>query len=185
MPSRPRLRVGGHSSNQTCKPNSVAGLATGMTIIPLARQSLAGSSDSEGSAAKLLCPRDRTQASQLSPVAHPSDLPGGWARRAGTRSEELPPYLVLLRVGFALPRRLLAGRCALTAPFHPYLARSPKTLVKPRILRRTGGAVYFLWHFPSSCPAWRDGTPRRYLAHRSVEFGLSSPRVSVERLHRQ
>jgi len=34
----------------------------------------------------------------------------------------LPPYLVLLRVGFAMPRTLLPGRCALTAPFHPYLA---------------------------------------------------------------
>jgi hypothetical protein len=31
------------------------------------------------------------------------------------------PYLVLLRVGFAMPRALLRGRCALTAPFHPYL----------------------------------------------------------------
>jgi len=34
----------------------------------------------------------------------------------------LPPYLVLLRVGFALPTALLPRRCALTAPFHPYLA---------------------------------------------------------------
>src|SRR5438128_7794123 len=33
----------------------------------------------------------------------------------------LPPYLVLLRVGFALPAPLLKRRCALTAPFHPYL----------------------------------------------------------------
>ena len=31
-----------------------------------------------------------------------------------------PPYLVLLRVGFTLPRPLQDGRCALTAPFHPY-----------------------------------------------------------------
>ena len=31
-----------------------------------------------------------------------------------------PPYLVLLRVGFTLPRPLQTGRCALTAPFHPY-----------------------------------------------------------------
>ena len=30
------------------------------------------------------------------------------------------PYLVLLRVGFSLPPPLLAARCALTAPFHPY-----------------------------------------------------------------
>ena len=30
-------------------------------------------------------------------------------------------YLVLLRVGFSLPRLLPDARCALTAPFHPYL----------------------------------------------------------------
>ena len=35
-------------------------------------------------------------------------------------ARELPPYLVLLRVGFALPAALLPRRCALTAPFHPY-----------------------------------------------------------------
>ena len=33
----------------------------------------------------------------------------------------LLPYLVLLRVGFALPVGLLQPRCALAAPFHPYL----------------------------------------------------------------
>jgi len=32
----------------------------------------------------------------------------------------MPLYLVLLRVGFTLPRLLPAARCALTAPFHPY-----------------------------------------------------------------
>ena len=32
----------------------------------------------------------------------------------------LLPYLVLLRMGFALPDELLRPRCALTAPFHPY-----------------------------------------------------------------
>jgi hypothetical protein len=48
----------------------------------------------------------------------------------------LPPYLVLLRVGFALPIALLRQRCALTAPFHPY--RDVAT-----------AAVCFLWHFPS------------------------------------
>jgi hypothetical protein len=32
----------------------------------------------------------------------------------------LLPYLALLRVGFALPAKLLPLRCALTAPFHPY-----------------------------------------------------------------
>ena len=42
-------------------------------------------------------------------------------------------YLVFLPVGFALPPRSPATRCALTAPFHPYPASR---------------AVYFLWHFP-------------------------------------
>ena len=36
----------------------------------------------------------------------------------------LVPYLVLLRVGFALPASSLMRRCALTAPFHPYPAHS-------------------------------------------------------------
>ena len=36
-----------------------------------------------------------------------------------------PPYLVLLRVGFTLPPPLLAERCALTAPFHPYPSTAP------------------------------------------------------------
>ena len=63
---------------------------------------------------------------------HSSDLPAGLARRAST---QFPAYLVLLRVGFALPSPLLTTRCALTAPFHPYpIAR----------------AVSSLWHFPSS-----------------------------------
>ncbi len=31
------------------------------------------------------------------------------------------PYLVLLRVGFTVPPLLPTTRCALTAPFHPYL----------------------------------------------------------------
>ena len=35
----------------------------------------------------------------------------------------LLPYLVLLRVGFALPAGSLRPRCALTAPFHPYPQR--------------------------------------------------------------
>jgi len=38
----------------------------------------------------------------------------------GRSGPPLLPYLVLLRVGFALPAELLQPRCALTAPFHPY-----------------------------------------------------------------
>ena len=51
----------------------------------------------------------------------------------------LLPYLVLLRMGFALPDGSLRPRCALTAPFHPY----PKPALSHEL-----PAVYFLWHFP-------------------------------------
>src|SRR5262249_16311029 len=37
----------------------------------------------------------------------------------GRIASPLVPYLVLLRVGFALPPPLPMARCALTAPFHP------------------------------------------------------------------
>ena len=33
---------------------------------------------------------------------------------------QVDSYLVLLQVGFSLPRLLPIARCALTAPFHPY-----------------------------------------------------------------
>ena len=35
----------------------------------------------------------------------------------------MPPYLVLLRVGFTESRRHHRNWCALTAPFHPYQIR--------------------------------------------------------------
>ena len=83
------------------------------------------------------------------------------ARRAGTRLTEakLPPYLVLLRVGFALPGALLRRRCALTAPFHPYLNLAAR-------------AVCFLWHFPSNWlePVLPDVI--RHTALRSSDFPL-------------
>ena len=73
----------------------------GVTIIPLGPRLLEGSSD---------LPGDLRAGSPLAiPAAHYSD--GG-----------LSPYLVLLRAGFGLPPTLPPARCALTAPFHPYLA---------------------------------------------------------------
>jgi len=50
------------------------------------------------------------------------------------------PYLVLLRAGFTMPHLLPAARCALTAPFHPYL----QLISRENQLQ----AVYFLLHFP-------------------------------------
>jgi hypothetical protein len=77
---------------------------------------------------------------------------------------ELPPYLVLLRVGFAMPAALLTRRCALTAPFHPYPGREPE-------------AVCSLWHWPSNGlePALPDVI--RHTALRSSDFPPSRPKT--------
>jgi hypothetical protein len=82
--------------------------------------------------------------------------------RARSRSRELPSYLVLLRVWFALPAALLPRRCALTAPFHPY----PHSKMP---------AVCFLWHFPSD--GLEPGLPDviRHTALRSSDFPLPTP----------
>ncbi len=66
---------------------------------------------------------DHSSRRRIAARAH-SDLPAGFAHRAGTRmlacASNFPAYLVLLRVGFTLPPTLQPERCALTAPFHPY-----------------------------------------------------------------
>src|SRR5277367_5017202 len=97
-------------SSRTCKPNSVCGIA------PAGRPFLW---------AAHYCGAQAT-------------YPEVVTRRASTFSQaetQVPPYLVLLRVGFALPAALLPRRCALTAPFHPYPAH-------PKMHQ----AVCFLWH---------------------------------------
>src|SRR5262249_4576404 len=86
---------------------------------------------------------------------HSSDLPAGLARRAST---QFPAYLVLLRVGLALPSPLLTTRCALTAPFPPYPLPGGMFSVALSVQR----------------PSRRR--PGRYPARRSAEFGLSSTR---------
>ncbi|CUW38590.1 protein of unknown function [Magnetospirillum sp. XM-1] len=68
--------------------------------------------------------------------------------------------MVLLLVGFAVPLPLPVARCALTAPFHPYLLpdRSPGT----------GGLL--------SVALSLGSPPPDVIRHRvSVEPGLSSP----------
>src|SRR5262249_50700496 len=79
------------------------------TIIPLALPSVAGSSDRPGSSGRAVL------------------------YRAGNASRRVLPYLVLLRAGFCLPPMLPPARCALTAPFHPYLFAALKG---PRYVRR-------------------------------------------------
>ncbi len=75
----------------------------------------------------------------------------------------LPPYLVLLRVGFALPDALLRRRCALTAPFHPYLGVAAK-------------AVCFLWHLPSTGLKASFPDVIRHTALRSSDFPPAASR---------
>ena len=61
-------------------------------------------------------------------------------RKSSGSGQAILPYLVLLRVGFSLPLRLPATRCALTAPFHPYLRirRSAGGIFSVALIRRTG-----------------------------------------------
>jgi len=78
-----------------------------------------------------------------------------------------------LRLRFALAndgeqngsRHSLTRRCALTAPFHPYPDES--------------GRYVFCGTFRRS--ALEGGPPGCYPAHRSMEFGLSSPGRALRR----
>jgi len=70
------------------------------------------------------------------PESYPRPLPDG----VGRSEPLLLSYLVLLHVGFALPRPSPSGRCALT------LSSRRSRTISP--LPRRSGAVYFLWHFP-------------------------------------
>jgi len=73
--------------------------------------------------------------------------------------------------GWSLPchELLPVARCALTAPFHPYLI--------PPLLRTTGHRRFAL-----CCTGRRLTPPRRYLAPCPVEPGLSSPYLHRQRL---
>ena len=130
------------------------------TIIPLGAASPRRSSNLPAGFGLRLCPRRAL--SNLSTLAHRADtlVPLECA-------DAIPAYLVLLRVGFTMRRPLLAARCALTAPFHPYL---------PSLARRLGGmlSVALAVQPPLS------GRPGRYPAHCPAESGLSSPSLGLD-----
>ena len=100
------------------------------------------------------------------------------AERRLALSRRFPPYLVLLRVGFTLPRPLQDGRCALTAPFHPYPGGSgrpgepegPFRKPSSREARGVAEAVYFLWHWPSMGFEAHVPDVIRHTALRSSDF---------------
>ena len=162
-PSRFLSESGGHVSRRTCKPNSVSRRG-GTTVIPLGRASLRDSSDLPGSG-------------------------GASSRNARRISSPLLPYLVLLRVGFALPWLLPARRCALTAPFHPYPGK-PGRYVFCGTFRRPGfsrdsqalpgtllcGVRTFLVHLfseDSATPLARLLRPRVWLERDSSRYPLT------------
>ncbi len=97
----------------------------------------------------------------------------GTPRKPGSSAYRIPPYLVLLRVGFTLPPALRPERCALTAPFHPYLGAGASMLARggPQPLGRgVAGAVSFLWHSPSTDLEVRVPDVIRHTALRSSDF---------------
>ena len=183
------LESKGHNRHQTYKPNSVATLPS-LTVIPLGRSLLTGSSDLPGSCGVLRAFKSAAEILRLQGIKGSLAL----AHRAGTHPEyrysEFLPYLVLLRVGFAMPCALLRRRCALTAPFHPYRfiqeLSNGLRLLCPRVRFKQNGfhrsfipgtaAVFSLWHFPSNWlePAFPDVI--RHTALWSSDFPLFRPR---------
>ena len=116
-----------------CKPGSVPPAEADAAAIPLGRTLLCGSRDLPG---------------RLGPA---TALP--W------RAKARRPYLVLLQAGLAMPSLSPGTRCALTAPFHPYL---------PTPRRGSAGGLLSVALSLGSRPA---GVTRRLVA---VEPGLSS-----------
>jgi len=121
----------------------------------------------------------------LSPATS-RDLPGPHQR--GKRlpcfiSAARGPYLVLLPAGFALPPALPQARCALTAPFHPYLFIEEASIVRPRYRSPSKGVVAALLRVSTRdtvrryifCGTFPEITPGgSYPPPFSVEPGLSS-----------
>src|ERR1700704_4481604 len=146
-PLKHRKNAGIVCGSRTCKPNSVR-LAAGRSFLWATHYCAA-------------------QATYPEVVAHRA---GTLPRKALRTYQEIPPYLVLLRVGFALPASLLRRRCALTAPFPPYRSLAAR-------------AVCFLWHFPSNDPAYKSAGALpdviRHTALRSSDFPPVSRRATV------
>ena len=96
------------------------------------------------------------------------------SNRRGPRRRGFPrdPGLVLLRVGFAVPPPSPEGRCALTAPFHPY-----RPLARP--------AVCFLLHCPSSHLDWPLASTLPYGARTFLDGNLAAPPRPPVRLQRE
>jgi len=86
------------------------------------------------------------------------DLPGRRMERTAP-----PPCLVLLPVGFAMPVVSPRPRCALTAPFHPYLSRGGFSILDSRFsIGSTSGdwTVAPFSHLVTRNPKSKIGNPK-------------------------
>jgi hypothetical protein len=105
---------------------------------------------------RVLSPLARRRAISLgrrSPAAS-SSLPGtSPASRPDRRGPRLRPCLALLRVGFTMRRLLPAARCALTAPFHPYLCRRLPAGHRRFAFCGTFQRLAASGRYPAPCPA--------------------------------
>src|SRR5713226_2844134 len=72
------------------------------------------------------------------------------------------PYLALLRMGFTVPPPLPSGRCALTAPFHPYRP-DPKEFGRRSVFCGTFLRVAATGCYPACRPLWSSDFPPRLL----------------------
>jgi len=137
-----------------------------MTVIHLGRASPRGSSDLPET-----CARGAIAASPCGPRGpFGNDAPSQHV----SAEAEVVSYLVLLRVGFALPPVLLQARCAFTAPFHPYRAHSLKIADNSTVSMNGRGGIFSV----ALSVGWSwNQPPGRYPAHCSAEFGLSSQPV--------
>jgi hypothetical protein len=97
---------------RTCKPNSVPGSLTKSVSRPYCGHS---------SRRRVAADTHQRPTRRFRRLPEPPCRIGPMRNRRLAHGPGFPPYLVLLRVGFTLPPALLPERCALTAPFHPYL----------------------------------------------------------------
>ena len=94
-------------------------------------------------------------------------------RGAGTGDPRLP-YSVLLRMGFTVPPPLPEGRCALTAPFHPY----PPTSGGRSALCGTFPRVATAGRYPACCPSG----VRTFLPRHEIDDSERPPPPALERI---
>ena len=177
--SRTGLSCGRTLGKRTCKPNSV----------------VCGHS----SRRRVAADAHQRPTRRFRQVLKPPGRIGPMRSSAGLFGACFPPYLVLLRVGFTLPRPLQDGRCALAAPFHPYpgagdsatasvpgkpgqLGSCVSRVALQRFRRNAEGvaeAVSFLWHWPSMGLETHVPDVIRHTALRSSDFPPPVNRTSA------